>query len=339
MNIFRKTDKPLTQEEITQWLRDLRGNPYVPGSGFDVTAVFRAKLGNDDTYYFAGVNTENSDHRLSTHGEEGCISAMTTALGKQAEFVEGWVMGAPSELKPGSDSPMADVKVTCCGKCRQQVAGFAAPEVKIHSVSLNGEMESTTVGEFLPGAFSFRQFAPELAAEQKTRHFIKPPSAEEAQNRLIRRGVELSQEDIFAWVKDIDPVDFASQTSKTVVVKLANGAYVAGSSVEDAAYVSINPLQSAMAIATGEFGKQEVLEVWTFSRGRGGKELPEDAHQPLNLASIQALAEFARNKEIPIHLFNGKGETKDIKLKNAVQYTPTFMEPSPVVGPERLIGR
>ena len=28
MNIFRQTDRPLTDREIGDWLRDLRGQPY-----------------------------------------------------------------------------------------------------------------------------------------------------------------------------------------------------------------------------------------------------------------------------------------------------------------------
>ena len=143
MKNFRKGHQ--NEKEIIDWLRDMRGSPYVPASGFDVTVVFRAKIGNADDYYFTGVNVENPDHRLSTHGEEAALSAMVTGLGKQVELVEGWVMGAPKHLKPGSADPLANNKCTCCGKCRQQIAGFAGPDVKIHSVSLNGAVSSITV--------------------------------------------------------------------------------------------------------------------------------------------------------------------------------------------------
>ena len=148
MKVFRKSHTPLTQEDITQWLREMRDTPYVAASGFAVTCVFRAKIGDDDSYYFTGVNVENPDHRLATHGEEGGIAAIATALGKKAEIVEGWVMGAPKDLKVGDDSFLANNCVSCCGKCRQQIAGLAAPSVAIHSISLNGAIKKPLSATF-----------------------------------------------------------------------------------------------------------------------------------------------------------------------------------------------
>lgn len=186
MKLFRKSATPLTQQDITQWLREMRGNPYVTASGFDVTAVFRAKVGDDDTYYFAGVNVENPHHRLSTHGEEGCISAIATALGKNAEIVEGWVMGAPTNLKAGDDHALANNCVSCCGKCRQQIASLANPAVQIHSVSLNGAIKTTTVGDFLPDAFTYKQFMTEVGGNSANNSPFSTPTAEQVESRLIR---------------------------------------------------------------------------------------------------------------------------------------------------------
>ena len=214
MKIFKKSANPLTQEEITQWLRELRGNPYAVASGFDVTSVFRAKIGDDDTYYFAGVNVENPHHRLSTHGEEGSISALTTALGKKAEIVEGWVMGAPSGLNAGDDHFLANNCVSCCGKCRQQIAGLADPSVKIHSISLNGTHKETTVGEFLPDAFSFRQFAPELASKAGDTSIIHTPSEKQVESRLIRTEKSLSEDEIKAWLHELCQQNIASRCRK-----------------------------------------------------------------------------------------------------------------------------
>ena len=314
----------LDQNQIIDWLRELRGNPYVPASGFDVTTVFRAKLGDQDDYYFAGVNVENPDHRLSTHGEEGAISAMVTALGKQAEIVEGWVMGAPANLKPGSKEPLADNKVTCCGKCRQQIAGLASPDTVIHSVSLNGAVSATTVGAFLPDAFSFKDYIPELAATDKNTE--TPPTANEVESRLTRKA-PLSDTDIFNWLKSLESVDYASKTSQAAIVELANGVLVAGTKVEEAAFVSINPIQSAMATATAAFGSQKVKKVWTFASGRDGNELAADAFQPLSLSAVQTLSQFAENADIPIILFSAKGETETMQLKDTAQKPPTFNKP------------
>ena len=44
-NVFRRgiLDKP----QIDQWLKDLRGNPSPRESGFDVTVVGNARIGDD----------------------------------------------------------------------------------------------------------------------------------------------------------------------------------------------------------------------------------------------------------------------------------------------------
>lgn len=324
MKNFRKGHQ--SKEQIIDWLRELRGSPYVPASGFDVTTVFRASIGGQADYYFAGVNVENPDHRLSTHGEEGAISAMVTALGKQADIVEGWVMGAPKNLKPGSDDPLASNKVTCCGKCRQQIAGFANPDTVIHSVSLNGAISSTTVGAFLPDIFSFKDFIPEAGNEHKNKNPATPPTAEAIKNRLIRQE-KLSDTDIFNWLKTLESVDYASKNSQAAVVELANGAYVAGTKVEEAAFVSINPIQSAMAVATAAFGAQKIKKIWAFAKGRDGQELANDAYQPLSLSAIQTLAQFADSLDVPVSLFNAKGDQDSQPMKNTASTPPTFAKP------------
>src|SRR5437762_371186 len=97
MNSFRKG--ALSAADIVQWLKELRSHAYVPESGYCVSAVFRARLGGTDDYYFGGVNAENIEHRISTHGEEGCIAGMVTGLGNRVRMAEGWVMGAPGDAR------------------------------------------------------------------------------------------------------------------------------------------------------------------------------------------------------------------------------------------------
>ena len=88
---YRETKEPLNNEEILQWLRQMRNYSHCPISNFAVSCVLKAKLG-EKTYYFAGGNVENQEHELSICAEASAISAMTTALGKHAEIVELWVM-------------------------------------------------------------------------------------------------------------------------------------------------------------------------------------------------------------------------------------------------------
>ncbi|MBU6475364.1 MAG: hypothetical protein KGQ70_05315, partial [Alphaproteobacteria bacterium] len=244
----------LSQAEMHQWLLDLRDNPHVPESGFCVSSVFRARAGDADDYYFAGVNVENMDHRLSTHGEEGAISGIVTALGKKAEIVEGWVMGAPKGVKAGDKTSAAEAFASCCGKCRQQVAGLAREKAEIHYVSVNGAVETTTVGKFLPELFTFRQFIPGFAKDQNGG---KAPSSAAVQRKLLRKG-PLTEREIESWLKSLQSVDYATRISQSVVLKLDNGYYAAGTRVEEAAFVDINAAQAAVAIATAAFGARKV---------------------------------------------------------------------------------
>ncbi len=286
MNIFRKGR--LSEGDIHKWLVGLRPHAYIPESAFAVSVVIRARAGGEDDYYFGGVNVENRDHRLATHGEEGAISAMVTGLGKQAEIVEVWVMGAPLSVKPGDKAPAADAKVSCCGKCRQQIVSLAAEDAKVHYVSLNGESVTTTVGAFLPDAFTPRRFMPEFVATSKAG---AAPTAADVEKRLVRKGV-LTAAEIESWLKSLESVDFISKVSQSLVVELENGSYVAGTKVEEAAFIDISAAQSAMAVAAGVFGACTVKNVWVYSK---------DKKAMLPLSSLQVLFEFSRDSALPIH--------------------------------------
>lgn len=313
MKSFRKGT--LTDQEIHQWLLDLRGNPDVPESGFDVTAVFRAKVDGVDDYYFAGVNVENIDHRLSTHGEEGCISGIVTALGKRAEIVEGWVMGAPRGLKADDDSPFTSMECACCGKCRQQVAGLAREDVKIHSVAMKGNSKTVTVGAFLPDLFTFLQYIPELVKPQ-TDGGNKAPTAQEVEKKLVRKG-PLPDKEIADWLKSLESVDYASKVSQSAVILLENGNYVAGTRVEEAAFVSINATQAAVAVASAAFGPSKVKEVWVYTRGREEKKLAPGTYGTLPMSALQTLHQVAADDEMPVHFLNDKGIAKTTTLSGA----------------------
>lgn len=286
MNIFRKGR--LSEADIHKWLVELRPSAYIPESAFAVSVILRARSGSEDDYYFAGVNVENIDHRLSTHGEEGAIAAMITGLGKQAEIVELWAMGAPLGLKPGDKSPYAEACATCCGKCRQQIAGLAAGDAKIHYVSLNGRSTTTTVEAFLPDAFR-------LPVSKEASKSAAVPLAD-IEKKLMRKG-PLTQAEIESWLKGLEPVDFISKVSQSIVVELDNGFYVAGARVEEAAFIDISAAQSAMAVAAAAFGSFKVVSVWVYTRGRDEKK-PSGT---LPLSAMQVLLQFAKDAALPAH--------------------------------------
>jgi len=310
MKVFRKG--ALSGADIVQWLTTLRKNAHIPESGFAVSAVFQTGAG----YYFGGVNVENIDHRLATHAEEGCIAAMVAGLGRQAKITEGWLMGA---LKNARD---VDTLASCCGKCRQQIAGFAEEDVKIHSVSLSGKTTTTTVGAFLPDLFTFRQFLPAAAPAEKS----ALPSVETVKNRLLRQAPQTEKE-IFAWLKKIESVDDASKISQSVVLQMDNGACVAGAKIEEAAFNSISAAQGALAVAVAEFGACAVREAWVYTKGRDGKELPPDRFGTLPMSALQTLLQCAEHAEIPIRFFAEDGSVTRTTLSGAAKLAPTSGKP------------
>ena len=44
--------------------------------------------------------------------------------------------------------------VSPCGACRQVMVEFCEPTMPVYLTNLNGDVQQTTVGELLPGAFT-----------------------------------------------------------------------------------------------------------------------------------------------------------------------------------------
>lgn len=302
MECFRKGE--LSLDEIKQWLVDLRSHSYVPISDFCVSAIVRVEVGANH-YYFPGVNIENIDHALSIHAEESAISIMITALGNAAKIKDVWVMGAPrAELT-------SEEFCTCCGKCRQHISEFADSNALINYVTLSGDVKVTSVGDVLPESFSLR--------DHDNRKYIKRLSLQEIENNLIRRDV--TSEQIVEWLKNLEVVDFISGTSKRVVIKLSNGAYVAGASMESSAFLSVSAIQSAIATAIIEFKNINIEEVHLISVAKGDKKLEDNQFIPLSLAEIQVLREFATSDDIPVNIYTEGGRNISVTMLRNVMFS------------------
>lgn len=115
--------------------RAARGNAYAPYSRFKVGAAIRAASGR----VYSGVNVENAAYPQGTCAEAGAIAAMV--LAGETRIAEVAVI---------ADAP---VPVSPCGGCRQKLAEFAAPDVRILMSNLDGLTHVATMAELLPGAF------------------------------------------------------------------------------------------------------------------------------------------------------------------------------------------
>jgi cytidine deaminase len=116
--------------------RAARENAHAPYSGFKVGAAIRAADGR----VFAGCNVENIAYPQGTCAEAGAIAAMVAAGA-----------GEIAEVLVIADSP---VPITPCGGCRQKLAEFAGPGVRVTMAGLDGPVFDTTMGDLLPYAFT-----------------------------------------------------------------------------------------------------------------------------------------------------------------------------------------
>ncbi len=112
-----------------------RENAYAPYSGFKVGAALRGAGGG----VFGGCNVENVSYPEGTCAEAGAIAAMVAA--GETVLAEAYVVADCAE------------PVTPCGGCRQKLAEFAAPDVRVTLATTSGVETTTTVGALLPGAF------------------------------------------------------------------------------------------------------------------------------------------------------------------------------------------
>jgi cytidine deaminase len=114
----------------------VRENAYAPYSRFKVGAAIRTASGA----VFTGCNVENVAYPEGTCAEAGAIAAMVAA--GETRIAEVLVI---------ADSPDP---VPPCGGCRQKIAEFASPDVRVTLCTTDGHARVTTVADLLPGVFT-----------------------------------------------------------------------------------------------------------------------------------------------------------------------------------------
>ncbi len=114
----------------------VRDNAYAPYSRFKVGAAIRASSG----VIYSGCNVENVAYPEGTCAEAGAIAAMVAA--GDTVIAEVLVIAdCPDPVPP-------------CGGCRQKIAEFAAPDVRVTLCTTQGATKVMTVADLLPGSFS-----------------------------------------------------------------------------------------------------------------------------------------------------------------------------------------
>ena len=121
--------------DLIEAARAVRENAHVPYSRFKVGAAIRSASGA----VHVGCNVENVAYPEGTCAEAGAIAAMVAA---------GETQIAEAAVISGGTTP-----VPPCGGCRQKLAEFAGPEVRVTLATTGGATRTLTVAELLPGAF------------------------------------------------------------------------------------------------------------------------------------------------------------------------------------------
>ncbi|MBC7157465.1 MAG: cytidine deaminase [Rhodobacteraceae bacterium] len=116
--------------------RAVRENAHAPYSRFKVGAAIRTASGA----VHVGCNVENVAYPEGTCAEAGAIAAMVAA-GETAIAEVAVIADCPDPVPP-------------CGGCRQKLAEFADPGVKVTLATTDGAVIETSVGALLPGAFA-----------------------------------------------------------------------------------------------------------------------------------------------------------------------------------------
>ena len=122
-------------DPMLELARRALANAHAPYSRFRVGACVRAASGR----LYAGCNVENASYPVGQCAETTAIGTMIAAGDR--EIVEALVVSEGPE-------PCAP-----CGRCRQQLAEFAAPGIPVHLCGSGESRITVTLGELLPRAF------------------------------------------------------------------------------------------------------------------------------------------------------------------------------------------
>jgi len=113
-------------------------NAYAPYSQFKVGAALQAPSGT----IYIGANVENAAYPIGNCAEASAIAAMVAAGERVIE--ECLIVAEGDRL------------CTPCGGCRQRLAEFAGPDLKIHVCSPESHRQTLTLGALLPHAFDLQ---------------------------------------------------------------------------------------------------------------------------------------------------------------------------------------
>jgi cytidine deaminase len=131
--------RTVTDEELVSLASQARAQAYAPYSRFAVGAALLTRSGT----VYTGANVENASYGLSVCAER--VAVWKAVSQGERDFVALAVVTANG--------------VTPCGACRQVLAEFAQPDLRILVADEHGHREEHTLAQLLPEAFTPRHLA------------------------------------------------------------------------------------------------------------------------------------------------------------------------------------
>lgn len=126
----------MNQQQLMEAAKQARERAYVPYSNFKVGAALLTK----DGQVFGGCNIENAAYSVVNCAERTAI-------------FKAWSEGA-SDFTAIAVVADTNRPVPPCGACRQVIAELCPPDMPVILTNLKGDVQTLTVAELLPGAFS-----------------------------------------------------------------------------------------------------------------------------------------------------------------------------------------
>ncbi len=129
----------MSADDLFRLAREAMEQAYAPYSDFAVGAALRTVDGRT----FCGANMENVSYPEGWCAETSALAHMVMA----------------GDAEPGCLQEVAVVarkmdRITPCGGCRQRLAEFGTARTAIHLCDQNGVVQTVTLGDLLPMAFS-----------------------------------------------------------------------------------------------------------------------------------------------------------------------------------------
>jgi len=127
----------MNHDHLMQEAKTAREKAYAPYSKFRVGGALLARDGK----LFHGCNVENAAYGLCNCAERTALFAAVAAGYRPGDFQTLAVVG-------DTDGPIAP-----CGACRQVIIELGSPTLEVVLTNLKGDVEVTSAGALLPGAF------------------------------------------------------------------------------------------------------------------------------------------------------------------------------------------